>query len=51
MLGTSFTAFVEHCLKEVKRHKDMFPAPSKTNTLRFEALIKWEFFILIEEYL
>ena len=40
MLASSFASFVAHALVEVRRHKDLFPAPSKTNALRCDALLK-----------
>ncbi|XP_071549430.1 BAI1-associated protein 3-like isoform X3 [Panulirus ornatus] len=40
MLAESYMAFVEHCLTEVRRHRELFPTPSKTHAIRLEALLK-----------
>lgn len=40
MLAESYTGFLEHSLTEVRRHREVFPMPSKTHAIRLEALIK-----------
>ncbi|XP_069958195.1 BAI1-associated protein 3 isoform X2 [Cherax quadricarinatus] len=40
MLGESYSGFVEHSLTEVRRHRELFPTPSKTHAIRLEALLK-----------
>nr|XP_045586368.1 BAI1-associated protein 3-like [Procambarus clarkii] len=40
MLGESYSQFVDHSMTEVRRHRELFPTPSKTHAIRLEALLK-----------
>ncbi|XP_069995655.1 BAI1-associated protein 3 isoform X6 [Penaeus vannamei] len=40
MLADSYTNFLEHSLTEVRRHRDVFPTPSKTHAIRLDALLR-----------
>ncbi|XP_045109688.1 BAI1-associated protein 3-like isoform X3 [Portunus trituberculatus] len=40
MLADSYTGFLEYTMTEVRRHREVFPMPSKTHAIRLEALLK-----------